>query len=185
MSNNLKRLIIGAHLNYSLDGAAITNGGGAAVSGVGIKPDGTAPGDWISFGTVEQADVKTKDSVEEIMAPSPGAYRRLDQVRTSVMTDLEITTFEVQEILLRSLLRSGAITNASPFTPDSALGEVRGWWQLKKYAQNDALVLDWQFYGLGIVHALSAVNKLVKPKFEIAKFYNVLESGISTLAAAA
>ena len=184
MSLHAQRLIIGAALSYCLDGSAITNTGGSVTSGVSVKPDGTTAGDWKTFGTVEKANIKVGETKEEIFAPSPGAYRRIEQLRTSQMTDLAITIQEVQELVLQSLLRSGSITDSTSFTPGSTLGEIRGWFRLQKYSQRDNLVLDWQFYAVGTVRAMTVENKSVKPEFDLALLWNSLESGKSTLAAA-
>lgn len=194
MSLNQKRLVIGAHLSYSLLGAAITNSGGAAVTSTTVKPDGTTPGDWNIFATVVDCNIDNKRTEEDVHVPAPGAYQRDDILTTLILQGLDLTLNEVNELVLQSLLLSGTIGAGSvsggtvtpaTFSPGTTLGEVRGWFRLQNYAQNNSLILDWQFYGRAIVKSLKAENKHVMPKLEIAKFYNALESGSSSLIAAA
>jgi len=180
----LKRLLLGAQLGFVLDGTNITNAAGGTVSGPGVKPDGTTPADWAPFGTVEKIDIKIAETKEDIMAPSSGAYRRIDQMRISEMTDLTLVTQELNEVIVASLMRAGLITDDASFSPGITLGEFRGWWNLTQYSQRDNPALNWQFYAIAVVRILELENKTIKPQVDLALLYNALESGKSTLAEA-
>ena len=124
--------------------------------------------------------MKKAETVENVMAPSPGAYRRVDQLRTGLMTHLTLVTQEVNEIDLESLLQCGPITDGTPFEPGSKLGDVRGWFQLKQYSQGDNAILVIEQYGIMTLKALKAENKQVKPQIDVALLYNALATGTST-----
>jgi hypothetical protein len=178
---NSKRLILGSSLSFCLDGTAITNAAGLLSSGPGIKPDGTTPGDWTPLGTVEKVALKVSENTEEVLAPAPGPYRRVDRLRTSQMTDLSVDIQEVNELVLQSILRTASIADGTAFVPGAALGELRGWFNLTAASQRNRPVLNWQFYAIAVIRLLEAENKTITPGIDFALLYNPLESGLSTL----
>jgi len=178
------RLVAGSSLFFCLDGTVISNQDGRTVSGSAVKPDGTTSGDWTGFGTVETVELKVIEEIEEIMAPAPGPYRRVNQLRSSQMTRLDIVIQEVNELVLLSLLHSTTVSDAIPSLAGTPTGELRGWFRLLCHSQCNAPVLDWQFYAIAVIRSLGIGSQCVKPHLEIAVLHNPLESGSINLIAA-
>ena len=164
-------------------GEGLTAGVQTSTSGCNNKPT-DSPGNWNWFSTVENSSLEVKRTEEDVMAPSPGRYRRIDRLVSQSVTDITTVTQEVNELVLESLLESGVLTDGTAFEPNSELGQVRGWWQFKKYDQEDNLILLLELYGIMTVKVLKAENKQYKPSLDLAILYNPLATGTSTLAEA-
>lgn len=147
------------------------------------KPTSAAP-NWAAIGEVLNDEVKNEGTDLPIVTGTGGPYRRTNILRTSTATDIMVVTESVNELVLESVLQSGAIVNGTAFAPGSSIGQIRGWWRFQKRAQNGALILDIHQYGIAVVKAVKAENKNVTPQWDISVLYNALATGTSTLASA-
>ena len=184
MPTNVKLLSFGDRIKFTLDGTAITNSGGATVVTSGIKPDGTTPGDWKDFSTVEEGTIESKFSDEDVMSAAPGAYRRTDVFRSMLALDVKLSLQQVNEHILRSVLQSPAITDGTEFVVGGELGQVRGWLQITSGSQNDETVLTLELYGILSCKLRKADGKRFKPEVEFSVLYNTLNTGMSGLSEA-
>lgn len=184
MSLNRKLITIGAAVDFTKDGSAATNAGGATTTSSGVKPDNTTPADWVSLSRMSEVDVESVASEDTIMAPSPGHYGRVDILRSMLTMDMKFIGHDVNEFVFQSVFQCGAITNATPFTPLSKLGQVYGWLRLQGQSQNDNLIIEAELYGILTVKGFKADGKQVKPEFIFNVLQNALNAGTSTLASA-
>lgn len=144
---------------------------------------GTFAGNWLSAGTVEDATINSKKTVEDVMAPSPFAYQRADRLATMRSLDISCTIQQMSEIIYEMLLQSGQLTDATAFSPGAGTGQIRGWVQL---SQGDGLNVQratMQCYAIMEMTALQTNGKLSKPKIDIFVVYNALNTGVTALAA--
>jgi hypothetical protein len=185
---NLKALIIGSHLLYARNGAAAING---AVNGVGgaavvvasnLKPDTSMPGNWPFAGRVQDCDIKPQMTKNDVMSPSPGAYRRTDQLVSKASLDIDFAVQDVSELFFEMLLLAGGGPIANDFAPMTAVGQVLGWWKLQQYDQGDNLRNVIDVWGYMTVSAQKFDDKPIVAKFSLAVLYNALNSGVLSLA---
>lgn len=185
MALNLKRLSFGDTIKFARNGATIVAGtdSGTVVSSL-VKPTGATPADWLDFTTVEEGAIECKFTDEDVFAPSPGVYRRVDVFRSMIAHDIKITGQEVNEIIVEAVLGTAALTNATKVDFGTGLGQIRGWLQISRAAQNNATVLLIECYGILSVKLLKADGKRYKPEIEFAVLHNAQNEVTPTLASA-
>lgn len=181
---NVLMLSFGDIIRFTVDGTALTNVGGAATSSRTVKPDGTTASDWKEFTAVEEGRVSGVFSDEDVFRPSPGAYRRAEVFRSMLAHDIIILGQEVNEIIVQSVLQTAALTNAK-VDIGTKNGQIRGWLQITRAAQNDATVLLMEVYGIISVKDLVADGKRFKPQIEFKVLHNTLNEVTPSLAAGA
>lgn len=186
MSLNLKRLSFGDVIKFARNGATIVAGtpSGTTVS-ASCKPSGATPADWLEFSTVQEGTIESKVADEEVFAPSPGLYRRVDVFRSQASLDIKIIGQEVNEIIVESVLQTAALTNGTKVDVQTGLGQVRGWLQISRAAQNDDTVLLLECYGILDCRVLKADGKRFTPEINFMVLYNTMNEVTPTLASAA
>jgi hypothetical protein len=172
MALNIKLLSFGDTIKFARNGATIVAGtpSGTTVSKT-VKPSGATPADWLDFCTVEEGTITGVFSDEDVMSPSPGVYRRTEKFRSMLAHDINIIGQECNEIVLESVLGTAALTT-SKVDIATGNGQVRGWLQITRAAQNDATVLLLEVYGVLSVKTLKADGKRFKPEIEFAVLHN-------------
>jgi hypothetical protein len=186
MSQNLKRMFLGAQFLFVKDGSTITNSGGSVTSGVGVKPDGTTDGDWKPLGTVQDYSVDAAFTDDEIFALDGGRKARVDLITVLNKLDAKFTLNELSEHIVQALFSSGAIatSGSATFTPLAGDGQIRGWVRFLHKEGGGTTVLDVQLYAVLRVKNLKPGDKAVHPEVNVMVMTNALNTGISTLAAA-
>lgn len=185
MALNLKLLSFGDTIKFARNGATIVTGtaDGTVVSKT-CKPTGVTPADWLDFTDVEEGTLEGIFSDEDVYAPADGVYRRKDVFRSMLAHDIKIVGQECNEIILESVLGTAALVNATKVDFGTGLGQIRGWLQITRSAQNDATVLLVEAYGIMSVKVLKADGKRFKPEIEFKVLHNALNEVTSTLASA-
>lgn len=185
MSLNRKLLSFGDTIKFARVGATIVAGtpSGTTVSSA-CKPSGATAADWLDFTTVEEGTIEGKFTDEDVMSPAPGVYRRSEVFRSMLAHDIKIIGQEVNEIIVESVLGTAALTNATKVDFGTGLGQIRGWLQITRAAQNDATALLVECYGVLSVKMIKADGKRFKPEIDFAVLHNAMNEVTPSLASA-
>jgi hypothetical protein len=181
-------MIIGSHLLLARDGAAATNGaidgagGAAVVVAYNLKPDTSMPANWMDIGSIEDCNIDPKATEDEIMAPTPGAYRRVDILTSMAKLDLSFTVQDTSELFFEMLMQAGGGPIEADYAPMTATGRVKGWWKTQQYDQGDAVRNVFDVWAICNVKATKMDNKRIKAQFEVKALFNALNTGVLSLA---
>jgi len=172
MSLTIKRLCFGDQIAFVPDSTIITNSGGPVASGPTAPPDGTMPSDWAAFSTVEKGTITSRRTEEEVMAPLPDVYRRVDKIAGSAHHDIRITCQEINEVLLQAIFQLSAAPATSKVSIQTGPGQVRGWLRITRSSQADATAVLLCVYGILTCDHFSAEGRFCKPELDFAVIYN-------------
>lgn len=172
MSNTLRKLVIGSHLFFAREGAVIDE---ITVSRT-AKPDAEPIANWTNIGVVQDFQPKPKTESTDTYAPSPGAYRRDDEVVTSRALDLSFSLVEVSPLFFESILMAGGAI-AAAYNPASGTGRIRGWFKCQQYSQDDDLINVLDVYGAATFESEKQGNKLIIPTLNLKVLYSTLQTG--------
>jgi len=186
MSLHLRKLVIGSHLFFAREGtviAAVSPDPGGTVSPSYKPPLSGSANDpnWPELGVVENFTPTPKVDEEDVMAPSPGAYRRVDSIVKSTTLDLAFTLKDVSELFFEGLLLAGGAITAD-YTPTSGSGQLRGWFKCTQYDQGDVLRNVFDVYVAAKIKATKMDNNLIKAEIDAKVLFSTLNSGTLTLA---
>ena len=179
---NLRALIIGSHLMLARNGAATTSGGDALTVAYNAKPDTSLATNWPFVGRIEDCTITPKLTEDEIMSPSPGAYRRTDVLIGSANLDLKFTVQDVSELFFEMLMLANGGPITTDYAPMMAVGQVLGWWKCQQYSQDDAVRNVFDLWAICTVSATKMDNKRIKAEFNVKGLYNALNTGVLSLA---
>jgi len=179
----LRNLVLGSHLLFAREGTVIGVAPDSHTVGKTYKPDveEAAPYvNWVDIGTVQDFQPTSKDNAFDIIAPSPGAYRRTDEIVVGATLDLAFSLFDTSELFFESTLLAGSPITAA-YNPATGTGRIRGWFKCQQYDQGDALVNVFDVYGAGMFKSDKQGNKLIIATLNIKVLYSALQSGNLTL----
>lgn len=180
MNLNLRKMVIGSHLLFAREGTLIN---ASPVSQI-FKPEVEAQppyANWTDLGEVYDFMPDHKETEEDIMAPSPGAYRRTDNVVTSTTLDLTFTLANMSELVFESIMQAAAAITANAYQPGMGTGKLRGWVKCQQYGQDNALRNVFDVYVSGTFKGQKLDSKLIKPELTCKVLYSALASGNLTL----
>jgi len=181
---NLRKLVIGSQLFFAREGTVIGVAPAAHTVSQAWKPDvEEAPPytHWASLGGCVDFTPTPKVTEQDVMEPTPGAYRRTDVVVTGTALDLSFSLTNVSELFFESLLLAGgAITD--DYQPGTGSGQIRGWLKCQQYDQGDAQRNVFDVYVSGMFKAQKMENKLIVAQFDAKVLYSALQSGNLSLA---
>jgi hypothetical protein len=180
---NLRKLVIGSQLLFVREGTVIGTAPGNTVSQL-YKPEVEAQApyvNWASLGEVQDFTPTPKTNETDIVAPSPGAFRRTDVITTSTTLDLSFSLFNVSELFFESILLAGGPITANAYQPGVGSGQVRGWLKCQQYDQGDVLRNVFDVYVSGTFKGAKQENKLIIAQLDCKVLYSALQSGNLTL----
>jgi hypothetical protein len=177
---NLRKLVIGNHLLFAREGVEI----GENIVSRTFKPEVEAQPpytNWMDLGEIQSFTPDPKVEETDVIAPSPGRYRRTDNIVTSTTLDLNFELMNVSEIFFESILQAnGAITNGA-YQPNTGSSKIRGWAKVQQYDQDDGLVNVFDVYISGAFKGTKLENKLIVAELDCKVLYSALQSGNLTL----
>lgn len=138
-----KDLMIGTHLKFARAGVEVN---GVTPSAL-VKPANDADYN-VELGCVEDFDIKKEVSYIEKRCPVPGGgrYRTRKKIPVGQKMKFAFSMQQWSEFTLVELLYNAKTPNAGNFKPNDRNVDVEGWLDIKKYDQNDDLILDLQVY---------------------------------------
>jgi hypothetical protein len=181
---NLRKLVIGSQLLFAREGTVIGVAPTTNTVSQAYKPDvEDAPPyvNWTSLGEVRDFLPTAKAEETDIIAPSPGAFRRTDSVVTSTTLDLAFALYNVSELFFESILLAGGPITANAYQPGVGTGKIRGWLKCQQYDQTDTLRNVFDVYISGAFKGEKQDNKLIVATLDCKVLYSALQSGNLTL----
>jgi len=183
MSQTLRKLVLGSHLLFAREGTVIGVAPDVNTVGKTFKPEVEAAppyNNWVSLGDIQDFQPKPKVEATDVMAPSPGAYRRTEEVVTGRSLDLSFSLMDTSELFFESLMLAGSAITAA-YNPATGTGRIRGWFKCQQYDQEDALANVFDVYGSGEFTTEKQGNKLIIATLNVKVLYSALQSGNLTL----
>ncbi|MCW1913736.1 hypothetical protein OJ996_09130 [Luteolibacter sp. GHJ8] len=139
----MKDIILGPHLLFARDGDEID---GVTVSAE-AKPDTTPSSNYTKVASCEGWEPRR--SVERITrrAPNPGRYGDRKTILTNKQMEYAFDLQEWSEMTLAELLLGGEKPVAGVFVPNASEEDLRGWWIVQGYDQEDNLIVALNVWG--------------------------------------
>jgi len=178
MALGVESLVIGSHLWFFRDGAAITVPAAGTASKT-VKPGALDPL-WVKLGAIMTSGITpARGEPVEVWAPQPGRLRRTNVHRPKQDFKISVTVGEWTMLIVEAIWGCQALaSNATQFNP-LAGSAIKGWFKVEWIDDNDVLRFTVDTYGEMTVSDEVAIapDKLAEVKLEILPIWSSLMTG--------
>ena len=173
----MKDLILGSHLFFAREGETIDS----VVVAHDAKPDVDPETNWTKLGCIEQFE-PTRDGGSEIIrrCPSPGRYadRKILQTGGTLVYNFSVQQWD--ELTLAEMLFNADQPIGGVFVPNSRREDVRGWWKIQAYDQNDQLIIAMDIWGSAKIESYQFAEGADAYALQIRQLHSELNEGALT-----
>lgn len=140
----MKDLILGSHLFFAREGDVIDS----VTVAHDAKPDVDPETNFTKLGCIEMFE-PTKEGFTEIVrrCPSPGRYADRKILQTGGTLVFNFSVQQWDEMTLAEMLFNADKPQGGVFVPNSRREDVRGWFKIQAYDQNDQMIVAMDIWG--------------------------------------